>query len=79
VDPDANLVELQADNYGYWEAFTQFVRDDARFGANPIGAFIDPEPIVAARREGLTPCQIHERAFHGEYPATLPVDFRMPL
>jgi catechol-2,3-dioxygenase len=79
IDPDANLLELQADNYGDWEASTEFVRHDARFGVNPIGAFIDPEQIVAARREGLTPWQIHERAFRGEYPATRPIDFRLPL
>jgi catechol 2,3-dioxygenase len=79
IDPDANLVELQADNYGDWQASADFVRNDARFGVNPIGAFIDPEQIVAARREGLTPWEIHERASRGEYPATLPIDFRMPL
>jgi catechol 2,3-dioxygenase len=79
IDPDANMLELQADNYGDWEASTAFVRDDARFGVNPTGAFIDPEQIVAARRGGLTPWEIHERALRGEYPATLPIDFRLPL
>jgi catechol 2,3-dioxygenase len=79
IDPDANLVELQADNYGDWEASTDFVRNDQRFMADPIGRFIDPEQIVAARREGLTPWEIHERAFRGDYPATRPIDFRLPL
>jgi catechol 2,3-dioxygenase-like lactoylglutathione lyase family enzyme len=79
IDPDANMLELQADNYGDWEASAEFVRHDARFGANPIGSFIDPEQIVAARREGLTPWQVHEGALRGDYPATLPIDFRLPL
>jgi catechol-2,3-dioxygenase len=79
IDPDANMVELQADNYGDWEASAEFVRHDLRFLANPIGGFVDPEQIVAARREGLTPWDIHERAFRGEYPATRPIDFRLPL
>jgi catechol-2,3-dioxygenase len=79
IDPDANLVELQVDNYGDWAASTDFMRHDERFVANPVGEFVDPEAIVAARRAGLTPWEIHERAFRGEYPATLPVDFRLPL
>jgi catechol-2,3-dioxygenase len=79
IDPDANMVELQADNYGDWEATIEFVRNDERFAADPLGQFVDPEQIVTARREGLTPSEIHERAYRGAYPATLPVDFRMPL
>jgi catechol-2,3-dioxygenase len=78
VDPDENMVELQADNYGDWEQSTAFVRTEA-FAANPIGEFVDPEQIVAARREGLTRSEIHERALRGDYPATRPVDFRLPL
>jgi catechol-2,3-dioxygenase len=79
IDPDANMVELQADNYGDWEATIEFVRNDERFAADPLGQFVDPEQIVTARREGLTPSEIHERAYRGAYSATLPVDFRMPL
>jgi catechol 2,3-dioxygenase-like lactoylglutathione lyase family enzyme len=79
VDPDANMVELQADNYGDWEASTELMRNDEGFVGNPVGDFVDPEEIVAARRAGLTPWEIHERALRGEYPATLPIDFRVPL
>lgn len=79
IDPDANLVELQADNYGDWEASTEFIRSDERFVANPIGEFIDPEKLVAARREGLPPAEVHERAFRGDYPASKPIDLRLPL
>jgi catechol 2,3-dioxygenase len=61
IDPDANLVELQVDNYGDWAASTDFMRHDERFVANPVGEFVDPEAIVAARRAGLTPWEIHER------------------
>lgn len=79
IDPDANLVELQTDNFGDWAASTDFVRNDKRFLANPIGLFVDPEQIIAARRAGLTPREIHERAYRGGYPATRPIDFRLPL
>lgn len=79
IDPDGNMVALQADNYGDWEESSHFIRTDERFAANPIGEFIDPEKIVAARRLGLSPLEVHERAYRGEYPASLPPDFRLPL
>jgi catechol-2,3-dioxygenase len=77
-DPDGNLVELQADNYGDWEKSTDFVRNDRRFAANPLGLFIDPDKLVAARRQGLSPHEVHERAYRGDYPASLPPDFHVP-
>jgi catechol-2,3-dioxygenase len=79
IDPDGNLVELQADNYGDWVMSRKFVLEDERFAANPVGEFIDPEKIVAARRQGLSPREVHERAYGGEYPASITPDFRMPL
>jgi catechol-2,3-dioxygenase len=78
-DPDGNMVELQSDNYGDWEKSTEFISTDERFVANPIGMFVDPEKLVAARREGISPWEVHERAYRDEYPATQPIDLRMPL
>jgi catechol 2,3-dioxygenase len=79
IDPDGNLVELQADNYGDWEKSAHFASTDERFAANPTGEFIDPERLVAARREGLSPREVHERAYRGEYPASVPADFRLGM
>jgi catechol 2,3-dioxygenase len=78
VDPDGNLVELQADNFGDWEKSAHFARTDAQFTANPIGEYVDPDKLVAARRQGLSPRELHERAYRGEYPPSIPPDFRLP-
>jgi catechol 2,3-dioxygenase len=79
LDPDENMVELQADNYGDWAKSTEFIRTDERFVANPIGAFVDPDQLVAARRAGVSPAEVHERAYGGEYPPSTPPDIRLPL
>ena len=78
VDPDGNSVELQADNYGDWEQSSEFIRDDPRFAADPIGKFVDPDGIVELRQSGVDPRQVHERAYRGECPARGPVDMRLP-
>lgn len=73
ADPDGNQVELQADNYSDWEASTEWMRGSADFAADPIGRFVDPDLIVAAAEQGLSPSEIHERAYAGEYePAEKP-------
>jgi catechol-2,3-dioxygenase len=78
ADPDGNLVELQTDNFGDWAMSTRFVRSDERFAANPLGVFVDPDKIVAARRQGLAPSEVHERAYRGEYPPSVAPDFHVP-
>jgi catechol 2,3-dioxygenase len=79
IDPDGNDVELQADNYGDWAESTEFMRTDQNFVANPIGAFLDPEALVEARRQGMSPWETHVHAWAGDYPPQGPVDLRMPL
>lgn len=78
-DPDGNYVELQVDNYGDWAQSTAFLCDDERFAANPIGAPIDPEALVVARADGLSPLEIHERGYRGDYPPTEPLDLGLPI
>ncbi|HEX4109863.1 MAG TPA: VOC family protein [Solirubrobacteraceae bacterium] len=79
ADPDENCVELQVDNYGDWAQSTEFIRTDPRFAEDPIGKPVDPDAIVAARRAGATPQEIHERAYAGEWPPTGAFDLRLPL
>jgi catechol 2,3-dioxygenase len=79
LDPDGNSVELQADNFGDWTKSTEFIRNDERFRANPIGAPVDPDELVALREQGESADAIHTRAYAGEFPPTGPVDPRMPL
>jgi catechol-2,3-dioxygenase len=78
-DPDNNGVELQADNYGDWSESTRFIREDPRFAADPIGKPVDPEALVEARRSGLSPWEVHERAYEGAYPPSDGFDIRFPL
>jgi catechol 2,3-dioxygenase len=78
-DPDDNGVELQADNYGDWAESTRFMHSDPRFAADPIGKPVNPDALIEARRSGLTPWEVHERAYNGDYPPAGPFDIRFPF
>lgn len=78
-DPDGNTVELQVDNYRDWAASTEFIRSDPRFASDPIGKPLDPDALVAARRAGATPEELHERSYAGEFPPTGGFDLRLPI
>jgi catechol 2,3-dioxygenase len=45
-DPDQNLVELQVDNFGNWDASSEWMRTSEDFRQNPIGAFFDPAEFL---------------------------------
>ena len=78
-DPDGNSVELQVDNFGDWAKSTEFMRSDPRFAENPIGSPVDPDALVAARRAGMDPQELHEKAYAGEFPPAGSFDLRLPL
>ena len=67
LDPDGNAVELQVDNYGSWDASTEFMRSALEFRQNPLGVFFDPELVVEALRSGASHEDIHQRAFAAQY------------
>lgn len=77
-DPDGNSVELQADNFGDWQASSAWMRTAPQFAANPIGVPIDPAQLLAASRVGASPAELHERAYRGEFPPAQPLDLRLP-
>jgi catechol 2,3-dioxygenase len=79
VDPDGNSVELQVDNFGDWAQSKEWMRTSPDFAANPIGQFVDPDQIVAARKAGASHADIHRRAYASEFPPSGPVDPRVPL
>ena len=79
VDPDGNSVELQVDNFGNWGQSQEWMRTSPDFAADPIGKFVDPDQIVAARKAGASHAEIHRRAYAGEFPPSGPVDPRVPL
>ncbi len=74
-DPDGNRVELQVDNFGDWQASTEWMRTSPVFEANPIGALVDPARVAEAAAAGQSLGEIHERAMAGELsPAQPPLD-----
>jgi len=79
VDPDGNSVELQYDVFGDWERSTHWMTTSPDFAANPIGAPFDPDRLVEARAAGVSPDEIHRRAYAGEFPPSKPIDPRVPL
>jgi catechol 2,3-dioxygenase len=54
TDPDQNLVELQVDNFGNWDASAEWMRTSEAFRQNPRGAFFDADRIFAAYKAGAT-------------------------
>jgi catechol 2,3-dioxygenase len=65
-DPDANFVELQADNWDNSQQSAQFMRENPRFFEDPIGKPVAPEKVLEARQSGLSPWEVHVAAYRGE-------------
>ena len=53
-DPDGNSVELFVDNFGDWGESGTFVRTAPDFAALPMGKYVEPEKILAARAAGAS-------------------------
>jgi catechol 2,3-dioxygenase len=79
VDPDGNSVEMQADWFGDWSKSKLFRRESAEFEADPIGTFLDPDKVVAARREGASLDELHQRGYGGEFVPEVQPDLRVAL
>ncbi len=76
IDPDQNGVELNVNNYGNEWTATEHMRSAPQFGERPVRVQIDPEKMVAARKGGASPWELHERAFAGEFAPAKPYDTR---
>jgi catechol 2,3-dioxygenase len=76
-DPDRNSVELLADNFGDWRKSTKFMRTSPEFAARPIGSFVDPDAMIAARATGVSVEEVHRRAYAGEFQPSKPMDTRV--
>jgi catechol 2,3-dioxygenase len=69
-DPDKNIIELNVDNFTNLWAVTEQLK-----GLPPqLHVFIDPEKLIAARKAGASPWEIHLRAFAGEFVPAEPYD-----
>ena len=73
-DPDGNSVELFVDNFGDWDKSTEYLRTSAELHENPMGAYIDPEQLMAARKAGASFADLHRRAYAGEFPPSRPMN-----
>ena len=77
-DPDRNLVELQVDNFGNWDASTEFMRTSQVFRQNPAGGFFDPDRVLAAYKAGVTFEQLQKDTYAGKYPPSKPPNEHVP-
>jgi catechol 2,3-dioxygenase len=78
-DPDRNSVELNVDNYGDSWTSGEHLRNSAEFAKNPMGTYIDPDKMIAARKAGAAAWELHERAWTGEFAPPKPYDPRVLL
>lgn len=78
-DPDGNNVELFVDNFGDWDKSTEYIRTSPEFHQNPMGTYVDPEQLMAARKAGASFADLHRRAYAGEFPPSRPMDLSMLL
>lgn len=78
LDPDGNSVELQVDNFGDWQASSEFMRTAPEFKANPIGVQVDPDQLLAAWHAGGDASELHRRGYAGEFDPGAPLDLRLP-
>ena len=77
-DPDQNAVELQADNFGNWDKSAEWMSTSEAFRQNPIGAFFDPDPVLAAYQAGATFEQLQKDTWAGKYPPSKPLNLHLP-
>lgn len=78
-DPDRNSVELNVDNYGDSWTSGEHLRNSPEFARNPMGTYINPDKMIAAREAGAAPWELHERAWTGEFAPAKPYDPRVLL
>lgn len=69
-DPDKNVVELNVDNFTNLWAVTEQLKDLPA----QLHAYIDPEKLIAARKAGASPWEVHQCAFGGEFVPEQPYE-----
>jgi catechol 2,3-dioxygenase len=79
LDPDQNSVELNVNNYGNQVTATEHMRTASSRTDRQRRVLVDPDKMLAARKAGASPWELHERAFAGEFPPEKPFDPRALL
>ena len=75
LDPEQNSVELNVNNYGNDWTATEHMKT-ASVADGPRRVFVDPDKLIAARKAGASPWEVHERGFAGEFASAKPYDPR---
>jgi catechol 2,3-dioxygenase-like lactoylglutathione lyase family enzyme len=78
-DPDRNSVEINVDNYGDCWTSGEHMRSSTAFARNPMGTYVDPDKMIAARDAGASAWALHERGYAGEFAPARPYDPRVLL
>jgi len=73
-DPDGNSIEFFVDNFGDWDASSEYLRTSPDFQRNPMGTFVDPAQMREAHKAGATAAELHLRAKAGEFPPAHPMN-----
>jgi catechol 2,3-dioxygenase len=77
ADPDGNSVELFVDNFGDWEKSGNFMRTSPEFASMPMGRYVEPEKLLAARASGAAAGEIHRQSYAGKLSPDQAVDPRV--
>jgi catechol 2,3-dioxygenase len=77
-DPDQNMVELQVDNFGGWDASAEWMRTSEDFRRDPIGTSFDPDLVLAAYEAGTTFEHLQSDTRQGKYPSKKPLNLNLP-
>jgi catechol 2,3-dioxygenase len=72
ADPDGNSIELNVNYYGDSWTSIEHIQNSPEFARRPLGVFIDPDKMVAAREAGASSWDLHKRAWQGEFEPAHP-------
>ena len=72
ADPEGNSIELNVNNYGDSWTSIEHIQNSPEFARRPLGVFIDPDKMVAAREAGASSWDLHKRAWQGEFEPAHP-------
>ncbi len=61
------------------KASCEHMKTSPSFAARPMGVYVDPDKMIAARKAGASRWDLHERAFAGEFAPPKPYDPRALL
>lgn len=73
-DPDGNSVEINVCNYPERWAAIEHMQNSPDFDRRPLGVFVDPDKMIAAREAGSAAWEVHKRAWQGEFVPANPYD-----